>query len=69
MMPVMNGWEFRRAQMEDPAFSAIPVVVVSGAGDVQAEARELGARAALSKPFRSGQLLATLADAGLTGTA
>jgi CheY-like chemotaxis protein len=69
MMPGMNGWEFRRAQMQDPHISEIPVVVVSGAGDVHAEARQLGARAALTKPFRSGQLLATLADAGVWSAA
>ena len=65
MMPGMNGWEFRREQMQDQALSDIPVVLVSGAGDVQHEARQLGARAFLVKPFRSGQLLSTLASAGV----
>ena len=65
MMPGMNGWEFRREQMQDQALSDIPVVLASGAGDVQHEARQLGARAFLVKPFRSGQLLSTLASAGV----
>ena len=25
MMPQMNGWEFRRAQLHDPSMSTIPV--------------------------------------------
>jgi CheY-like chemotaxis protein len=29
MMPVMDGWEFRRQQRADPKLAAIPVVVMS----------------------------------------
>ena len=29
MMPVMDGWEFRRRQREDPALASVPVVVLS----------------------------------------
>jgi CheY-like chemotaxis protein len=29
VMPVMSGWEFRQVQVDDPALSGIPVVVVS----------------------------------------
>jgi CheY-like chemotaxis protein len=29
-MPVMTGWEFRDAQLRDPALANIPVAVVSG---------------------------------------
>ena len=32
MMPHMNGWEFRRQQLQDPAIASIPVVLLSGAG-------------------------------------
>jgi CheY-like chemotaxis protein len=35
-MPVMNGWQFRAEQRQDPALSGIPVVVLS-AGDHLAE--------------------------------
>jgi CheY-like chemotaxis protein len=31
MMPVMNGWEFRAAQLGDPAMAGIPVVVMTAA--------------------------------------
>jgi len=32
MMPVMDGWDFRHAQLADPALKDIPVVVVTAAG-------------------------------------
>jgi CheY-like chemotaxis protein len=33
MMPRMNGEEFRAAQLADPALSAVPVILLTGAGD------------------------------------
>jgi CheY-like chemotaxis protein len=32
MMPVMDGWDFRSEQRRDPAFSHVPVVIVSASG-------------------------------------
>jgi CheY-like chemotaxis protein len=29
-MPIMNGWDFRKRQMQDPRFAGIPTVVISG---------------------------------------
>src|SRR5437879_6509382 len=43
MMPVMDGWQFRRAQAQDPALSAIPVVVLSADGNVHQKAASLRA--------------------------
>jgi CheY-like chemotaxis protein len=60
MMPGMNGWEFRAEQARDPLLADIPVVLLSGAGDVQAEARKLGARAFVTKPFLPAQLIAAI---------
>lgn len=34
MMPVMDGWEFLEVLRQDPAWSALPVVVVSASGSV-----------------------------------
>jgi CheY-like chemotaxis protein len=62
MMPGMNGWEFRAEQVRDPLLAAIPVVLLSGAGDVQAEARRLGARGFVTKPFLPFQLLSAIAE-------
>jgi len=50
MMPVMNGWEFRREQLQDDALASIPVVVLSGAGLQPEEAANLGVDRYLPKP-------------------
>ena len=57
MMPVMNGWEFRKQQAQDPALHSIPVVVVSANADVPQKADALTARAYLIKPIDFVQLL------------
>jgi len=41
MMPVMDGREFRERQVENPAWSAIPVIVISAYSDVEQQARAL----------------------------
>ena len=33
LMPLMDGWSFRKLQMEDPGLADIPVVIVSCCGD------------------------------------
>ena len=53
MMPGMNGWEFRLAQLRDPAIAAIPVVVLSALGRVS----NIDALAFLPKPFGLDDLL------------
>jgi CheY-like chemotaxis protein len=35
MMPEMNGWEFRTAQLADPQLAAIPVVVMTASRDLK----------------------------------
>lgn len=60
MMPAMNGWEFRAAQLEDPRLAAIPVVVLSGDGTVAAKAGSLKAAGFLKKPVELSQLLETV---------
>ena len=61
MMPVMNGWEFREAQLKDPALARIPVLIVSGAGDVEGEARRLHAAGCVVKPFHPANILSSIA--------
>ena len=58
MMPIMNGWDFRTAQMADPALAPIPVVVISATLPDQVHA--IGAVAHLHKPFDLVDLIDTV---------
>lgn len=55
MMPIMDGWEFRRRQREDPALADVPVVVLSALD--QTRAADLGGTAFLKKPLDFDRLL------------
>ena len=55
MMPVMDGWQFRQAQIRDAALADIPVIVVSAAGRDRLE--KIQADAYLSKPVDLDELL------------
>jgi CheY-like chemotaxis protein len=55
MMPVMDGWEFRRQQQADPALAPVPVIVLSALD--QARASNLEAEAFLKKPLDFDRLL------------
>jgi len=57
MMPIMNGWDFRTRQLEEPELTAIPVVLLSGAGDVARHALALKTAGYLIKPLRLDSLL------------
>ena len=61
MMPRMNGWEFRRKQVEDPALSSIPVVLLTGAGGCAKAAVDLKVAAAMEKPVELDVLLDVVA--------
>lgn len=60
MMPVMDGWHFRAEQLQDTTLARIPVVILSGAGDVRKEATVLGAVSYLPKPYKVDELLGVL---------
>jgi CheY-like chemotaxis protein len=53
-MPVMDGWQFRREQKQDPAIADIPLVVITATGrrPVLIDADEL-----VMKPLDVGPLL------------
>lgn len=55
--PIMNGWEFREAQLLHPSHREIPVVIMSGNTDIRTFAKELGAAGVLKKPFGLDELL------------
>jgi signal transduction histidine kinase len=58
-MPVMDGWEFRAAQKNDPNLAIIPVLAVSADGSAKAEA--IAADGYLRKPLSTTTLLDTVA--------
>jgi CheY-like chemotaxis protein len=55
MMPVMDGWEFRRKQQSDPTLATVPVVVLSALD--HRRAAEVDAVAFLKKPLDFDRLL------------
>jgi CheY-like chemotaxis protein len=52
MMPNMDGRAFRAEQLQDPALSPIPVVIVSARNDVAEAAADLNVAAHVTKPVR-----------------
>ena len=57
MMPVMDGRQFRVAQLQDPAVAGIPVIVISADGQVEQKIAGLGIAAYLRKPIEVEDLL------------
>ncbi len=60
MMPNTDGWQFRKAQIHDPLIAKIPVVLLSGAGNLPHHADELGACGYLKKPIDVDELVHTV---------
>ncbi len=60
MMPVMDGWEFRRVQKGDPRWSNIPVVVITAAGNYGAST--ISVERVLPKPLQLEHVLEALAQ-------
>jgi CheY-like chemotaxis protein len=58
MMPGVDGYRFREEQLRVAEFTAIPVVVVSGAGRLDQRAAELGIRDFIAKPIDVDRFLA-----------
>lgn len=61
MLPVMDGLQFRDAQLKDPSIAGIPVIAFTAGRDGAAAARECGAADFLSKPVGIGELLGKVA--------
>lgn len=61
-MPVMDGWEFRRQQLDDPGKAGVPVVAVTAHFDPHDVERTLGVKC-LKKPMQVDQLLAEVQQA------
>ena len=57
MMPVMDGWEFRSAQMGDPSLAGIPVMVITADPAARGRAASLGVQGYMTKPIQFDRLL------------
>ncbi len=57
MMPVMDGFEFRVQQLQDPELADIPVIVFSSGGDLHRKVSPLAADGWLAKPIDIPKLL------------
>ncbi len=60
MMPVMDGFEFRAKQKQEPELSHIPVVMMSAGMREFPEAMLDGAKAFISKPIQLRNLLSVI---------
>jgi CheY-like chemotaxis protein len=56
-MPVMNGWQFRAEQRQDPDLSGIPVVVLSAGDRLAEQMGPLGITDYVHKPIELNHLL------------
>ena len=62
MMPNVDGWDFRRAQLDDPKLAAVPVVLLTASGFQPDSMRsERGRLEMLPKPVQAHVLLDTVA--------
>jgi len=59
-MPVMNGWQFREAQMKDPSLAKIPVIILSADHEISEQAMATGVKDVLKKPVDLEHLLAVI---------
>jgi CheY-like chemotaxis protein len=62
MMPRLDGWSFRKAQLADPTLASIPVIVLSAAFSVARDTSVLQASAVLTKPYDLNQMLDLIAQ-------
>ncbi len=57
-MPVMDGWQFHRAQLRTPALASIPVIVMSAVAHALEPLAWFQAAGYLQKPFGVDAMLA-----------
>jgi CheY-like chemotaxis protein len=61
MMPVMDGWQFRRRQLRDPTLATVPVIVCSAHDRVEDNKAALGVEHYVRKPLDLEALLDLIA--------
>jgi CheY-like chemotaxis protein len=57
MMPVKDGFQFREEQQLVPMLAAIPVVVMTADGSIEAKRVRIGATEAIKKPFNINDII------------
>ena len=58
MMPVMDGWDFRRLQLNDPSLREIPVLVITASGfSLETIRLQFGDVELFPKPIHYGELV------------
>ncbi len=57
LMPVMNGWDFRRLQRQTPEIAHIPVLLMSAGAHLAVVREELKADGSMTKPVAEVDLL------------
>jgi CheY-like chemotaxis protein len=57
LMPGKSGADFRDEQVADPAIADIPVVLLSGSGELRNEAARLGIEHYIAKPLNPDRLI------------
>jgi two-component system chemotaxis response regulator CheY len=57
MMPVMNGWDFRRQQKRRAALADIPVVLMSAGAQIAFAVEDLDAAGYVTKPVEIDDLI------------
>jgi CheY-like chemotaxis protein len=62
MMPVMDGWQFRQAQIQVPEFASIPLVVMTADGHAPQKAALMSAQGFVQKPIDLDHLLDVVAQ-------
>ena len=62
MMPRVDGWEFRKRQLEMQSLRDVPVIVLTAVRGLEEHIATLRPAAAMPKPFHLGTLLQTIED-------
>ena len=62
MLPLLDGWQFRRKQLEDPALAGVPVIGCSARDREGADVPALRVEYYTQKPLNLERLLASIAD-------
>jgi CheY-like chemotaxis protein len=61
MMPIMNGWDFRRMQKRRAALADIPVVLMSAGAQIAFAVEDLDVAGYVTKPVEIADLLEKVA--------